>query len=414
MALSVTAAVDAPTASVRLTITGGTPPYVVDAAPGGDRPDYRIRSTYSTVSGSPSTRLAVDGDVPLNTDVLYVATDATGAQAQSATVRVNHAGAVLSDATDPGRALDVVVVSQPPNSWEARSVWWDVLGASAPFASIAPMRFRSGDLVIREADRTARAALLDLLRTGNPFVLRASCGDAVDDLVGLPESLTEELVNVDAPSGPRNLRIAYQAISRELGPYAVDPGRTYAAVLAAYATYGAVLYVFPTYDALRVGDPNAGLGPELVVNGGFSGGGSWGTFWTSSGIVWDYTAGTGKVTQGAAGPGSALTDNAGLSGTAVVAGTVYRVAGRARSTRPGVTLTAELVTNTLPGNPDYFQAGAIVTPSEVIPAGPAWSSFSVDVTVPAGDDTGRLYFRADGLTLGDVVEWDDLSIRARV
>lgn len=414
MALSITAVPDAATASVRLTITGGTPPYVTDAAPGGDRPDYRVRSQYSTVTGAPSTRVAVDGDIPLNTPTQYVATDATGAQASSAAVTVAHDGAVLSDATDPGRVLDVVVVSQPPNAWEARSVWWDVLGARAPFASVAPMRFRSGDLVLRAEGRSERAALLELLTTGNPVVLRASTPDTVDDLVALPESLTEELVLSDVPSGPRLLRITYQAISRELGPYAVDPGRTYAAVLSAYATYGALLLVFPTYDALRVGDPNAGLGPELAVNGNFSSGSSnWGVFWTSSGVVWDYTGGTGKITQTAAGPGSSHTVNSGLNSGATVAGTVYRVAGRVRSTRPGVAVRVELVTNTLPAVADYFQPGAAVASSPIV-AGAAWSSFSVDVTVPAGDDTASAYLVTDGMTLGDVVEWDDISIRARV
>lgn len=412
MALTVTATPDPITGSVRLVIDGGTPPYVLDASPGGDRPDYRVRTTYATVPGDPAARIAVDGDIPLNTPTVYVATDTHGSQGQSAPVTVASTRPILSDATDPSRALPVVVVRQPPNEWESRSVWWDVLGARAPFASIGPLRFRSGDLVLRVEDRTARAALVALLSTGNPVVLRSTIPDNVDDVVALVERVRDELVVEDAPGGPRLFTLTYQAIARELGPYAVDPGRSYGAVLDSYSSYGVVLGTYATYDALRAGDPGAGLGANLLPNGDFSAGMSgWELFWTGAGVSWDTNDGTGRATAADPGTSYAAMGWKGLGATS--AGRRYRVTGRVRSSVASSTTRLDFLTNTAAeGGADYFEPGTAVS-STPITSGPAWSSFVCDVTVPTGDDVASFYFRADNLVAGAVVEWDDLVIRER-
>ena len=287
MALSVVATLTT-AYGVRLLVDGGTPPYVVDASPGGDRPDYRVRTVYATVAGSPNARVGVDGDAPLNVPVVYVATDAGGAQAQTAApVTVVSSSAILSDATDPGRALAVTVRSQKPNTWEARSVWWDVLGASAPFASIAPMRYRNGPLVLRVPNPDGRASMVNLLRPGSPLVLRSVTPRTVDDLTILVESVEEALTLVEDPSGPVEFTLQYQAISTELGPTVTDPGRSYATVKAESATYAIVRSKFPTYEALRVGIAGGSLGPELVTGGDFSAGlAAWDTAWTTADTSW--------------------------------------------------------------------------------------------------------------------------------
>lgn len=413
MSLTLTAAPDDATGSVRLVIDGGVPPYVVDASPGGDRPDYRIRSTYSTVPGTPSARVAVDGDIPLNTPTVYVATDAVGAQGQTAAVSVHSSVPLLSDATDPGRAVPVVVVSQKPNGWEARSVWWDVLGAREPFVSIAPMRLRSGPLVLRSEDRASRSRLLTLVAPGNPLVLRAPCPDAVDDLVLLVESIDESLVLEDDPAGPTLWTLTYQAVSRDLGPYSVDPSRSYAAVAQAYATYGDLVLTYADYDALRAGDPLAGLGAELIRNGDFASAlTDWDTFWTGTGIGISTSAGTARATMADPGPSGLKLANAGTRHHGTAAGKRYRVTGRVRCSRAGVSPQVVLLTNTLPGAADYFEAGTAVS-TVPLPSSSTWSTFAVDVVVPAGDDTMSLYLNAEGMTAGDVVEYDDVSCRER-
>lgn len=417
MPLTVTPAVDVGTAAVRLSVAGGVPPYVADASPGGDRPDYRVRTAWSSVVGDATARVGIDGSIPLGVPTQYVITDATGVQVTSAPVTADSATPILSDATDPGRAMPVLVVSQKPNQWQARSVWWDILGASAPFASVAPLRFRAGALALRIVGNVERSSLLALLRTGNPLVFRGTCEDAVDDVILLVETVDESLVLDDAPAGATVWALTYQAISRELGPYAVDAGRSYATVKATFPTYDAVKATYATYDALRAGDATAGLGPELVTNGTFSGGlTGWSTFWTYGSVAWDTTAGTGRATTAAGVSNqSAVLECVPLAGAVTAAGKRYRFTGRVRCSAmgAGATVYVHLLTTTAPDVPGYFQAGNAITQATIPNVTAAWSTFTVEATVPTGDDRMTVYFRTDGLPAGGVVEWDDLSIKER-
>lgn len=415
MALSVTAAVDPVLMLVRLTVTGGTAPYVVDAAPSGGRAGYRVRSAFGTVAGAPSTRTATDGDVPLNTDVLYVATDALGAQANSNSVILAASLGVLSDATNPNVLVPVTVVRQLPNEWSARSVWWDVLGATAPFASVAPMRLRAGDILIRTDGPTERAGLLDLLATGNPFVLRTPWPDTVDDVVGLIEQLREEPVLEDDQAGARHFTLAYQAVSRQLGIYTDDTGRTYALLPVEAATYTALLGLYGSYDAVLLGDPSAGLGAEQVTDGAFAGGvvAPWDTFWSGVSVAWSSPGGVAHALSSAAGQPASL--EAGPNSRAIPAGPkVLRVTGRVRSTSPTTVVRAELLTNlAATGAAQYFAAG-VVNVQVPISAGASWQAFAIDMAVSdPTDDVWSLFFRGNNMPSGAVIEWDDLSARWR-
>lgn len=417
MALTITATVDAATKHVRLSIAGGTPEYVVDAAPAGDRAAYRVRSVYSTVPGDASARVALDGDVPLNVPTQWVVTDRTGAQASSAVLAVASDTPILADALDPSNAVPVVVVSQPPNEWAARSVWWDVLGQREPFASIAPMRLRNGELVLRVDGSVQRAALMAVMQAGHPVVLRSTCPDAVDDLTLLPETVREQLLLDDAPTGPRHVAITYQAVTRELGPYAVDPGRTYEALPVEAATYGTLLGLYVDYRALLAGDPNAGLGPEQVTNGDFSGGlASWSTAWTSPAVTIAAPAGTAVMTcaAGETNKQGVLTALPRSRAVAAPGSSVLHVRGRVRSTAAATVARLELITNQSPAAADYLVPGAIVAASVALPAGPVWSDFTADLaTTNAAHDVWSLALRGNGMADGAVVEWDDVSARWR-
>lgn len=408
VALTITATVDATSRAVRLTITGGTPEYVVQAAPGGDRLPYTVRSTYSPLSGDPTGRVAVDGDAPLNTPVQYVVTDKAGDQAQTAVVTVASDLPVLADAMDPSRAMAVLVVSQPPNTWEARSVWWDVLGQREPFVSVAPLRLRSGDVVFRVASLAERTQLVSIMASGHPLVLRSTCPDAVDDVIMLPATVEDALVMDDAPGGPRNVTVSYQAVARELGPYVLDPGRSYASLPAESATYGDVRAKFTDYRALLSGDPYAGMGPDVIVNGSFTAGLSgWGTFWTS-GASLDTSAGTALVTADASANGYANIDQ-GVTGPDGLR--VLRVTGRVRSTSPATGVYVQLWSNTLPDPAQPFAPGVALTQQQVRP-GPAWVTFTADLSVPnAAHDTVAVFLRCDAMPLGAQVEWDDVAAR---
>lgn len=415
MALTVTPTVDTALAAVRLVLDGGTPPYVVDASPVG-RDDYRIRSTYSTVTGFPNRRVAVDGEVPLNTATVYVVTDSTGAQASSSEVTVTATDPVLSDAFDPGAAIRPTIVSQKPNTWEARSVWWDVLGAREPFASIAPMRLRSGTLVLRTDGTPARAAMVALLTPGDPLVLRSTCPGAVDDVTILVETVDEALVLEDDPEGPTLWSLRYQAISRDIGPTTGDAGRTYSVAALEYPTYGYVVVHYVDYDAFRLGDPDAGLGPELLTNGNFASGlTGWSTYYTDSAVSWSSPALNARA-QANAGASTAyiaafLSE---LVDMTVVPGARYRISGRVRRSHANVTPYVTFITATAPAHADYFDPGASInTQPPIAPNLLTWYPFAFDVTVPPGDDRASFYFSADGLqaSVSSFVELDDLSVR---
>lgn len=415
MALTITPTVDDALAAVRLVLDGGTPPYVVDASPVG-LDDYRIRSTYSTVTDFPSRRVAVDGEVPLNTATVYVVTDSTGAQASSSAVTVTTTDPVLSDAFDPGSLVRPVIVSQKPNTWEGRSVWWDVLGSREPFASVAPMRLRSGSLVLRTDGNVERAAMVALLTPGDPLVLRSTCPDAVDDVTFLVLTVDESLVIDDDLDGPTLWSLRYQAISRDLGPTTGDAGRTYAVAALEYPTYSAVPVHYVDYEAFRLGDPDRGLGPELVTNGDFASGlTGWSTFYTDSGVTWSSPALNARAAANA-GPSSTflaafLTR---ITDMVVVPGAKYRISGRVRRSHANVAPYVTLLTATAPAHADYFDPGVAVNTTPVGGAGLlTWYPFAVDVTVPPGDDRASFYFSADGMqaSVTSFVEFDDLSVR---
>lgn len=248
MPLTVTPTVDSTNKVVSVLVSGGTPPYSLIASPVGAA-DYQVRGTWS---GAGSSLTLVDGDVRLNVATQYSATDAAAGSASASPVTVTSTTDVLSDALDYTLNQAVAVVSQPPNEWEARSRFWDVLGREDPAVSAAPMRLRSGDLVLR-VETADRAAMESLLLAGNPLLLRSVYPDAVDDVVLLVTRLRDALVLADVPDGARLFTLTYQAVSRKLGAYIPDSTRTYTTLLADASDYTNVLVRFATYDDVRTG-----------------------------------------------------------------------------------------------------------------------------------------------------------------
>lgn len=252
MVLAITATPDASLAAVRFDVTGGAGPFILTAYPTGS-PSYVVRTMWTLDA---NVWHAIDGDIPIDVPTSYTVTDtATGATAATGAVTVSSASPVLSDALDPTRTVRIPVVSQTPDEWQARSVWWDVLGTRAPFVSVAPLRYRNGDLVLYVADRTERDAALAVLTSGSPFVLRTPCRDRVDDIIGLPERVSADTVVNGEESGPFTVTITYQAVARELGPYVGQGGRTYAVALAESATYDVVLSTFASFRDWLAGVP---------------------------------------------------------------------------------------------------------------------------------------------------------------
>lgn len=248
MALSITPTVNPTTKAVSLLVAGGTPPYVVTASPVG-APDYVLRGGWSGVGASLTT---VDGEVRLNVPTQYSATDAASGSATTSPVTVASTTDVLSDSLDPTRALPVVVQSQDGFEREARTTVWDVLGRDDPAVSTGPMRYPAGDLVLRVAPDD-RAALVDLIASGQPLLLRSVSPDAVDDMHIAVRRLRTDLALPEAPAGTRVLTLEVQAITRDLGAYVPSTTRTYTLLTAEASSYTDVLVRFATYDDVRTG-----------------------------------------------------------------------------------------------------------------------------------------------------------------
>ena len=197
----------------------------------------------------------VDRMVPLNTEVIYVATDDT-ATAQSAPITVDSTHPVLAS-TMYGTTHQVTVIAQQPNSWRARSVWHPVLDRTdGPVVSIFEAEWREGNMTLALADRNERHDLIDLLMNGDPLILRSACPDKVDDLTILPLEWSDPYV-VDGQWGSgQRLQIRYQSVTDEPPAYMPPPAWTYDDVLIEHATYSEVLGTYATYADLLAKVPS--------------------------------------------------------------------------------------------------------------------------------------------------------------
>jgi hypothetical protein len=213
---------------------------------------------YRAYAGDPdlylgSTTTLVDRWVPLGVPVTWYWKNGTDIQ-QTAPKTVQADGPVLSSALSSG-AMRVVVVSQPPLRWEARSVAHDILYRADPVVTVAPARYHAATLRLHLPDRAARDSLRALLARGEPLVLRSTCRDAVDDVTFLPTGWTEELVSQSKKSGPRWVDIEYQAVMDNPSGYAPLPSWSWAGLEAAYATWDDVEAAYATWALTEQGPP---------------------------------------------------------------------------------------------------------------------------------------------------------------
>ena len=242
MALTATATEVPGTWAVRLTATGAT----------GTVQWVRDESGRQTVIGTGTD--VIDRLVPLNTPVIYVATDDT-ATAVTSEVTVASDYPVLSSSMF-GTARQITILAQQPNTWSARSVWHPILDRTdGPVVSIFDAEWRAGQMVLTLADRDERHALIDMLMNGDPLILRSPCPDRVDELTILPLQWSDPyVVDGDWNSGQR-LEVSYQSVTPEPPAYVPPPAWTYADVLTAHDTYTEVLTVYATYQDLLAAVP---------------------------------------------------------------------------------------------------------------------------------------------------------------
>lgn len=197
-----------------------------------------------------ATNQAVDKWPPLNLELVYVWTDEDGSAEASAMVAASQP--ILSSTMGSGSRA-VVVKDQAPLEFEARTVLHDVLYRADPVAAVLPARYPGGTLVLLVRSRTERVALLSLLSSGDPLVLRSTCPDAVDDLTLQPQRWSDPLLNDDVKRGPRLLTIEYQAVSSAPTSYAAPPAWSWDDVEAAYGSWEELEAAYASWHLLEQG-----------------------------------------------------------------------------------------------------------------------------------------------------------------
>jgi hypothetical protein len=213
--------------------------------------------TWKRVTNTGTDRLvaqtpeASDRFVPLNVPVTYYWTG-PGGVATTASVTVTASVPVLSSTLGRGY-VQVVVVSQPPLEWVAKSVVHEVIGRPDPVVAVAPARYPSGTLVLDAPDRRQRLAVLSLLAAGDPLILRATCPAAVDDMTFQPMRWRDPLVSEAFKGGGRRIEVEYQSVTSAPMQYVPNPPWTWADVEASYATWADVEAAYGSWYALLEG-----------------------------------------------------------------------------------------------------------------------------------------------------------------
>jgi hypothetical protein len=189
----------------------------------------------------------------------------------------------------------------------------------------------------------------------------------------------------------------------------------YSSLLLEAPEYRDLIPMYPDYRALLSGKPYAGLGPDVIANGGFTGGlTGWSVFWTGQGIAWDTAAGTAMARNDGTTAGEYASANQTPGNVPNIPTTgprLLRVTGRVRSTDRATTTEVQVYTNTAPEPPQPFAPGVAVTVA-VVPSGPAWSTFAVDLAVPnAAHDSFSVVVRSGNMPVAALVEWDDITAR---
>lgn len=227
--------------------------YVVRGTPALQAGGYYNLVDYQVPLSDPShgvTRL-----VTYNVTAFTASGSATAGVTGAAVVYPN---ARLDDSERTGVGMDVVVADQSPQSWQPRTVFYDVLDRDDPVVAMQTARLRAGQLRLLTATQGERVQLRDLVRGGAPLLLRTTNPDRAEDTMFVALDVTsEDRTELDAR---RLWTISYQAVAIDQGAYSPPPTRTYATALAdsrfptyvsmvsydgptdvAYATYAAYL-----------------------------------------------------------------------------------------------------------------------------------------------------------------------------
>lgn len=209
------------------------------------RGTFVVRATLPTAATG--TLVVNDPYVPFGVAVTYrvvaYGTPTTQTVDAAAPFTLNYATALVTD-SGTGASIPVVVAGQTSRRYEARSVFYDVIGRSGPVVATQPARLMSGQLVFRCADLTARNELAAYLAAGYPLVLRTPFPAGTDDVAFLASDWDDEPAFPSA--GPYALTVNYQAVDMSGVPYWAT-SMTYAKLATSVTTYANLTNLYATY-----------------------------------------------------------------------------------------------------------------------------------------------------------------------
>jgi hypothetical protein len=187
----------------------------------------------------------LDRDAALNRPLTYFATDDT-ATVVADPITVDAAMPVLASTTTQ-EAVPVEVLRWRPYRFEGQSLWHPVLGSSAPFVTILPALYPSATLELLLRDATQRARLIDLMRRGDPLLLRTIDPDRLDTMTVVVTGGEDPFLSDTRRDGLGVLRLEVQRVTDVPGITPPVPDRTYTVLAAQHLTYDEVQASYASY-----------------------------------------------------------------------------------------------------------------------------------------------------------------------
>lgn len=219
MAPSLTATVDDVTKSVVLTVTGAlgaikVTAFVGSATPPATPANYVVRGSF--ING----RAVNDYDVPLNVDVVYIASDAGPPATQSPQVAVFVAStqSFLSVMSSPVKILPVVVISDENQTYEGRSTPHKILGSNVPLVTFEPPAYRSGTYTFQVPTSAEWEQVRAIILTGAVLLLRSPCPSEYPDTSFIISTARNDLRWNSRPPRQRLVQFDYQATGPDTAP----------------------------------------------------------------------------------------------------------------------------------------------------------------------------------------------------
>ena len=231
--MQLTATVDQDLWAVKLVATGAT----------GTVEWFRRSGGVNTPIGSGTVLWDYTAD--LNRTFEYVAADDVDSDTVGP-VRIDADAPVLSSSMS-AIARAVQVVDYRPLSGQGRTRWHPVLGRPDPIVTVHRALYPSGLLRLSVPTPAERQALIDLLRLGEPLLLRSTCPERVDTMTFVMQNWQDPFAGRGRKHGPAYLDIDFQQVSAFTSIAPPDPDRTYQTILDQHATYAEVLQVYTDY-----------------------------------------------------------------------------------------------------------------------------------------------------------------------